>query len=116
MIHDFVKGHPAELRPRSRSRLREAYFGSAPLAHLIVAARDSRVIGMGQWTKIYEMSWSMYGASVEWLNVRPRFRGSRIVAALVAEICAQSRAAGGEFLYGGGSDEVERLYERVAIG
>ena len=86
------------------------------MAHLVVATRDDYPIGMAQWMKIYEMFWSAYGGSVEWLYVRPQFRGSGIVAAIVAEICAQVRAAGGEFLYGGGGDEVERLYERVAIG
>ena len=35
---------------------------------------------------------------------------------MVAEICSQVRKAGGDFLYGGGGDEVEPLYERVAIG
>ena len=116
MINDFSRGHPSETHPRSREKLREAYFGSAPLAHLVVASRDDVVVGMAQWTKIYEMFWSMYGGSVEWLYVRPRFRGSGIVAAIIAEVCSQVRAAGGEFLYGGGGDDVERLYERVAIG
>jgi GNAT superfamily N-acetyltransferase len=116
MIRDFAKGHPAETHPRSPERLREAYFGPSPVAHLVVASRDSRVIGMAQWTRIYEMFWGIYGASVEWLYVRPQFRGSGIVAAIVAEICAQVRLAGGEFLYGGGGDDVETLYERAAIG
>jgi GNAT superfamily N-acetyltransferase len=116
MIRDFAKGHPAETHPRSPERLRDAYFGSSPVAHLVVATRDSRVIGMAQWTRIYEMFWGVYGASVEWLYVRPQFRGSGTVAAIMAEICAQVRRAGGEFLYGGGDDDVERLYERVAIG
>src|SRR6185369_9346629 len=56
------------------------------------------------------------GGNVEWLYVRPEHRGSGVVAAIVAEICAEVRQAGGEFLYGGGGDEVERLYERVALG
>jgi len=34
----------------------------------------------------------------------------------VAEICSQIRNAGGEFLHGGGDDEVSQFYERVAIG
>jgi GNAT superfamily N-acetyltransferase len=116
MLDDFAKGHPAEKHPRSRAKLREAYLGDTPVAHLLVAARDSLPVGMAQWTKIYEMFWSVYGGSVEWLYVRPEYRGSGIVAAIVARICAEVRAAGGEFLYGGGGDEVERLYERVAIG
>ena len=116
MISDFARGHPSETHPRSRARLHEAYFGSAPVAHLVVATRNGVVTGMAQWTKIYEMFWSMYGGSVEWLYVRPQFRRSGIVAAIIAEVCSQVRAAGGEFLYGGGGDDVERLYERVAIG
>jgi predicted N-acetyltransferase YhbS len=116
MINDFVKGHPAEKHTRSRSALRDAYFGEKPVANLVVAVREGRVIGMAQWTRIYEMFWSMYGGNVEWLYVRPEHRGSGVVAAIVAEICAEVRQAGGEFLYGGGDDEVERLYERVALG
>src|SRR5690348_5440713 len=118
MVNDFVKGHPAEKHARPRYRLREAYFGDAPVANLVVAVRvrDGRVIGMGQWTRIYDMFWSMYGGNVEWLYVRPEHRGSGVVVAIVAEICAEVRKAGGEFLHGGGDDAVERLYERAAIG
>jgi len=116
MINDFAVGHPAANHPRSPSNLREAYFGHSPVANLIVAARGDLPVGMAQWTRIYEMFWSVYGARVDWLYVRPQFRRSGIVTAIVAEVCAQVRAAGGEFLYGGGGDEVEPLYERVAIG
>ena len=116
MVNDFVKGHPAETHSRSRSKLREAYFGAAPVARLLVATRGERVIGMGQWTLVYDMFWSAYGGNVEWLYVRPEHRGSGVVAAIVAEISAQVRAAGGEFLHGGGSRDAEALYERVAMG
>jgi GNAT superfamily N-acetyltransferase len=116
MINDFAVGHPAATHQRSRARLHEAYFGDSPVAHLVIAARDNRPVGMAQWTRIYEMFWSVYGGSVEWLYVRPQVRRSGVVAALMAEVCAQVRASGGEFLYGGGGDEVEPLYERVAIG
>jgi hypothetical protein len=116
MINDFVVGHPAQKHPRSREKLRDAYFGDSPVANLVIAARDDIPVGMAQWTRIYEMFWSTYGGSVEWLYVRPAFRGSGIVTAIVAEVCAQVRTAGGDFLYGGGGDDVEPLYERVAIG
>jgi len=116
MVNDFVKGHPAENTFRSRAALRDAFFGPAPIANLVVAVEGDRVVGMGQWTRIYEMFWGIYGASVEWFYVRPGSRGKGISAAIVAEICAQVRQAGGVFLYGGGGDEVEPLYERVAIG
>ena len=96
--------------------MREAYFGAAPVARLLVATRGERVIGMGQWTLIYDMFWSAYGGNVEWLYVRPEHRGSGVVAAIVAEISAQVRDARGEFLHGGGSRDAEALYERVAMG
>jgi GNAT superfamily N-acetyltransferase len=102
MLNDFVKGHPAETHSRSRSKLREAYFGAAPVARLLVATHGARVSGMGQWTLIYDMFWSAYGGNVEWLYVRPEHRGGGVVAAIVAEIGAQVRDAGGEFLHGGG--------------
>ena len=116
MVTDFVKGHPAEKQTRSRSALREAYFGGAPVANLVVAVNHGRLAGMGQWTRIYDMFWSMYGANIEWLYVRPEFRGRGVVVAIIAEICAAVRRAGGEFLHGGGNGDTERLYERVAIG
>jgi GNAT superfamily N-acetyltransferase len=116
MITDFVKGHPAETHMRSRSALREAYFGDVPVANLLVAVKHGRIVGMGQWTRIYDMFWSMYGADIEWLYVRPEYRGRGVVVAIVAEICAQVRRAGGEFLRGGGDGDAQRLYERVAIG
>ena len=43
MINDFVKGHPAETHSRSRSKLREAYFGASPVATLLVATRGARL-------------------------------------------------------------------------
>jgi hypothetical protein len=116
MVNDFVKGHPAESHQRSRSKLREAYFGTAPVAKLLVATRGEHVIGMAQWALIYDMFWSAYGGNVEWLYVRPEYRRSGAVAAIVAEISAQVRKAGGEFLHGGGARDAESLYERVAMG
>src|SRR4029453_19554591 len=94
MLNDFVKGHPAETHSRSRSKLREAFFGATPVGKLLGAGRGERVIGMGQWTLIYDMFWSAYGGNVEWLYVRPGHRGSGVVAAIVAEISAQVRDAG----------------------
>ena len=116
MVDDFVKGHPAEPHPRPREKLRAALFGDAPVANLLVATRRERVVGMVQWTPIFDMFWSMFGGHAEWLYVRPEVRGLGIAAALVAEACARVRRAGGEFLHGGGGEEVSRLYERVTIG
>lgn len=117
MLNDFVKGHPAETHSRSRSKLREAYFGAgAPVGRLLVATRRERVIGMGQWALIYDMFWSAFGGNVEWLYVRPEHRRSGVVAAIVAQISSEVHDAGGEFLRGGGGRDVEALYERVAMG
>lgn len=60
-------------------------FGPNPVAHLLVVARHGRAVGMGQWTRIYDMFWGIYGARVEWLYVRPESRGLGIPAAIVAE-------------------------------
>jgi GNAT superfamily N-acetyltransferase len=115
-VTDFVRGHPAERQVRSREKLRDAYFGDRAVANLIVAARGDRVVGMGTWVLIYDMFWSMYGANVEWLYVHPEHRRGGIVLAIIAEICACVREAGGEFLHGGGDGPTQRLYERAAMG
>src|SRR5262245_34620231 len=81
MVKGFVAGHPAENHPRPVSRLREAYFGARPVAHLLVATRGGRVVGMGQWTLIYDMFWAMFGGEIGWLYVRPEARGLGISAA-----------------------------------
>jgi len=116
MVADFVKGHPAEHHPRSSKALCVAYFGEHPVAHLLVAERGGEIVGMAQWRLIYDMFWGMFGAEAGWLYVKPRYRGSGIVAALVARLCSQASEAGAKFLQGGGGDGPSRLYERVAIG
>jgi GNAT superfamily N-acetyltransferase len=116
MVADFVKGHPAEFHTRSSKVLREAYFGDHPVAHLLVAERGSEIVGMAQWHLIHDMFWGMFGAEAGWLYVKPSHRGSGIVAALVARLCALASEAGAQFLHGGGGDAPSKLYERVAIG
>ena len=116
MVAAFVRGHPAENHPRTTQALRDAYFGDRPVARLLVAERGGELVGMAQWSLIYDMFWGMFGAEAGWLYVTPRCRGSGIVAALVARICAEAAGAGAEFVHGGGGDEPSRLYERVAIG
>ena len=116
MVADFVKGHPAENHPRSSQALRAAYFSERPVGHLLLAERNGQIVGMAQWTLIHDMFWGMFGAEAGWLYVRPDCRGSGIVAALVARLCAQAAAVGAQFLHGGGGEGPSRLYERVAIG
>lgn len=116
MVEDFVRGHPAENHRRPVDALRAAYFGERAVARLFVAVKRGAVVGMGQWTRIYDMFWAKLAGKAEWLYVRPELRGLGIAAAIVAAICDDVRRCGGEFLYGGGDEEVSRLYERVAIG
>jgi GNAT superfamily N-acetyltransferase len=117
LVEGFVAGHPAERHARPLERLREAYFGIQPVAHLLVARRNDVVVAMAQWTRIYDMFWSAFGGEVGWLYVRPEHRGLGISAALVAEIARQVRLDGGELLHGGAdAPDIAALYERVAIG
>lgn len=117
MVQSFVAGHPAEFHARPLSQLREAYLSDRPVAQLLVAIKAERIVGMGQWTRMYDMFWSMFGGDIEWLYVRPEARGTGIPAAIVAEICRQVRLAGGELLRGGADGaDIAALYERAAIG
>ena len=116
MVADFVKGHPAEAHPRSSNALHAAFFGEHPVAHLLLAARGGEIVGMAQWRLIYDMFWDMFGAESGWLYVKPHYRGSGIVAALVARLCSEASDAGAKFLQGGGGEGPSKLYERIAIG
>jgi N-acetylglutamate synthase-like GNAT family acetyltransferase len=90
LVADFVKGHPAENHPRSPQTLRAAYFSERPVGHLLLAERNGQIVGMAQWTLIHDMFWGVFGAEAAWLYVRPDCRGSGIVAALVARLCASN--------------------------
>ena len=115
MVQEFVRGHPAEQHPRPLARLRQAYFGTEPVARVTVACSRGRIVGMGQWTRIYDMFWGMFGGEVAWLYVRPQMRGLGMAAAIVAEICCQVRHAGGEFVHGSAQEAGNAaLYGRVA--
>lgn len=117
MIELLVQGHPAAAFPRSPVKLREAYFGARPVANLVVACRGDRVVGMAQWVRLFDNFWSMFGAELEWLYVRPDSRGLGIPAAIVAEVCRRARWDHCEFLKGGAeSDKNGDLYMKVAVG
>jgi GNAT superfamily N-acetyltransferase len=115
MVDDFVKGHPAEKHPRALDALRTAYFGSNPVAEVVVAERNGHIVAMGQWIRIYDMFWGMFAGRADWLYVRPEARGLGISAAILALICERIRASGAQFLYGQGTEHTKSLYKRSAL-
>ena len=116
MVDDFVASHPAADHPRPLEGLREAFFGDAPVAEVIVAEADGEVVGMGQWFRIYDMFWAKFGGQAEWLYLRPEVRGRGLWVSIVAAICDRIRQSGGTFLAGPGNEQTSRLYERVTEG
>jgi GNAT superfamily N-acetyltransferase len=117
MVDEHVRGHPAEHHPRDRERLRAAYLSERPVARLFLAEREGAMLGMGQWTPIFDMFWGKFGGHGEWLYVRPQARGSGIAAAIIAAMCADIVDFGAEFLRFDPDDEaLARLYRRVAMG
>ena len=116
LIDGFAKGHPAEGFARSKEVLREALFGAEPIGHVLVAEKNSTVIGFGAWRKAYDLFWSMYGGDGLGLYVIPAERGFGVGLCIVAAICADIRKHGGQFLQASYDAELSRLYERVAIG
>lgn len=116
LVDAFVVGHPAETVSRSREALRSAYLGPNPVAELLVAERGEQIVAMGQWRRIHDLFWGMFGAEAEWLFVASGLRGLGIGAAIVAAICARARDRGCRYLHGHAGDaEVARLYRRAAI-
>jgi len=114
MVDEFVVGHKAEHHSRSLDVLSSAYFGPNPVADIIVAEWKGSVVAMGQWMRIYDMFWGMFGGQTDWLYVRPRARGLGISAAIIANICDRIRRAGGEFLRGAGDETMRAFYGRSA--
>jgi GNAT superfamily N-acetyltransferase len=114
MVNDFVRGHPAENHARPEQALRAAYFGVNPVAEVIVAEWNGSVVGMLQWTRIFDMFWSMFGGLAEWLYVKPHARGLGLSAAMLAMVSRRVRDAGREFLHGSGGEHTTSLYRRLA--
>ena len=115
LIDGFAKGHPAEGRVRSAELLRDALFGSEPIAYVLLAEKNATAIGFGAWRKAYDLFWSMYGGGGLGLYVIPA-AWPRCRAMHRAAICADIREHGGQFLQASYDDELSPLYERVAVG
>jgi hypothetical protein len=96
--------------------LRDALFGSQPLAHVLLAEKHTTAVGFGAWRKTYDFFWSMYGGDGLGLYVIPAQRGLGVGLCIVAAICADIREQGGQFLQASYDAELSPLYERVAVG
>lgn len=116
LIDGFAKGHPAENHTRSIDRMRNAFFGSQPLAHVLLAEKSGVVVGFGAWRKTYDVFWSMYGGDGVGLYVSPSHRGLGVALCIVAAMCAEIREGGGQFLQTSYDPDLASLYERVAVG
>ena len=116
LIDGFAKGHPAEGHARPVETIGEALFGNEPVAHALLAEKDSAAVGFGAWRKTYDLFWSMYGGDVLGLYVVPARRGRGVALCILAAICADIRDHGGHFLLGSYGAGLSPLYERVAVG
>jgi len=116
LIDGFAKNHPAAGHPRSVEMLRDALFGSQPIAHVLLAEKKATAVGFGAWRKAYDLFWSIYGGDGLGLYVIPAQRGRGVGLCIIAAICADIREHGGHFLQASYDAVLSPLYERVAVG
>ncbi len=116
LIDLFAASHPAARAPRPPEVLARAFFGPGAVTRLLVAERAGRLIGFAGWRPIFDLFWAMHGGEAEGLFVRAEERGRAVAVGLVAAVCADIRAHGGEFLRATYGEALARFYERVAIG
>jgi GNAT superfamily N-acetyltransferase len=116
LIDEFAKGHPAEGHERSVDRLRDAFFGNQPMAHVLLAEKNATVVGFGVWRKAFDVFWSLYGGDGLGLYVIPSHRGRGVAVCIVAAMCAEIREQGGHFLQTSYDADLCSLYERVGVG
>jgi GNAT superfamily N-acetyltransferase len=116
LIDDYARGHPAEHHPRPVEAVRDAYFGVSPDIFVVIAEQCDEPVGFGTWRRVFDPLWAAYGGEMDALFVKPAHRSRGIAASIVAAICDDIRREGGVFLRASYTQEVARLYERVAIG
>ena len=116
LMDGFAEGHPAQGHPRSVDRMQDAFFGSQPVGHVLIAEKNATAIGFGAWRKTYDPYWSMFGGDGIGLYVSPSHRGVGIAVCIIAAMCTEIRDAGGQFLQTTYDPRLARLYERVGVG
>jgi GNAT superfamily N-acetyltransferase len=115
LINDYAQGHPAENHRRPVAAIREAYFGPTPRSRILLAERDQEPVGFAAWRRVFEIYWALDGGEMDALYVKPPARGHGLAVVLLAAVCADIREQGGQFLRGTYTENVARLYERVAV-
>jgi hypothetical protein len=116
LIDGFAERHPASQFNRSTDRLREAYFGTKAVGHIVIAEKEGNPIGFGIWRKAYDVFWSMFGGDGLGLYVKASHRGYGVALAIVAAMCEQIRREGGQFHQTSYDPDLAELYERIGIG
>lgn len=116
LIDGFASRHPASRVERSIDRLKEAYFSTQTVGHVLIAEKGGAPIGFGIWRKAYDVFWSMFGGDGLGLYVMPSQRGHGVALAIVAAMCEEIRRQGGRFLQTSYDAELSGLYERIAAG
>jgi len=96
--------------------MKDAYFGSRPVGHVLLAEKNGAAIGFGAWRKTYDPYWSMFGGEGIGLYVIPPRRGLGVALQIIAAICADIREQGGQFLQTSYGAALAPLYERVGVG
>jgi GNAT superfamily N-acetyltransferase len=118
LINEYATGHPAERHPRPLAAIEAAYFGTCPASYILIAEKRKEPVGFAGWRRVFDMLWAKYGGEMDGLYVKPAHRGRGIAVCIVATVCADIRRQGGVFLRATytDTDNVGKLYERVAIG
>ena len=100
------------------TQLERDVLSGASGQRVLLAEEAGRSIGFVGWHRVYDMHWGKAGAQVADLYVVPERRGLGVALALVAAVCAVSRAQGASYLTGGAYDRaspIGRFYERIAV-
>jgi GNAT superfamily N-acetyltransferase len=114
-IRESFPGH----RGSTEAELARDVLSGAQGIRVLLVEQDHRAVGFLTWQAIYDSHWAAAGGEIVDVYVVPERRGHGIALALVARMCADVRAAGGEFLRGRAYDRTSatgRFYERIAVG
>jgi N-acetylglutamate synthase-like GNAT family acetyltransferase len=116
LIDEFAQGHPSKDHERQLESYRNAYFGKFPAAEIIVAERNSEILGIIQFTLMFDMFWCIYHANPEWFFVREKNRRSGICFSLFAFLCNRVRESGGVAVYAYANETTAQLLEKISFG